>query len=107
MKTKNILLTGSALLILASGCATDVHQSNASRGTVKIYSTMPAHSKVVGTVSATSFHGITLEQAHQDALTTLKTEASQLGANGIVFSHFDDQPMEGVKANAQAVYVSP
>ena len=69
---------------------------------------MPEHSKMVGSVSAPSFYGITLKQAHQDALNTLKTEAgSQLGANGIVIAHFDDRPMEGAQANALAVYVSP
>jgi uncharacterized protein YbjQ (UPF0145 family) len=107
MKTKSILLTGLALLILAPGCATNAPQANASRDAVKIYATMPEHSKMVGSVSATSFYGITLKQAHQDALNTLKTEANQLGANGIVIAHFDDRPMEGAQANALAVYVSP
>jgi uncharacterized protein YbjQ (UPF0145 family) len=107
MKTENLLQTALALLILTPGCATNTHQADASRGGVKIYSALPEGSKVVGTVHATSFYGITLEQAHQDALRTLQAEASQLGANGIVFSHFDDQPMQGVKAEAKAVYISP
>ena len=61
----------------------------------------------MGTVSTKSFHGITLKQAQRGAVNTLKVEASDLGANGIVLSNFNDQPMEGVNANAQAVYVLP
>jgi uncharacterized protein YbjQ (UPF0145 family) len=107
------MLAGLMLLMLTASCATSSHKVTGELrpavdpAAVKVYHTMPAHAQVVGIVSAVSYAGLTADQANEDVVAKLKAQAGKLGANGVVLSGFDDKPMDGAKAGAQAIYVSP
>jgi hypothetical protein len=100
-------------LILAAGCASGTHtvtgrlRPQVDSDTVVVYQSFPAHARIIGTVSAVSYHGLTLAQADADALNILKQQAAGLGANGIVISNVDDQPLEGARNSAKAIFVYP
>ncbi len=99
--------------MLAAGCSTSSRQASgkfhpASSATgVVIYTFKPARAQVVGTVRVNSFHGVTWQQASDDALGKLKIEAAKLGANGIVVSPADDQASEGASLQGNAIFISP
>ncbi|MGC9941344.1 MAG: hypothetical protein ABSE48_05880 [Verrucomicrobiota bacterium] len=108
---KNFAFT---VLILTAGCTTSsnkvtgITQSAVSPEAVKVYDTMPDHSKIIGTVSVTSFSGLTLQHAQDAALQELKTEAGMMGANGVVLTntdHSDDCEPAGAKADGNAIFV--
>lgn len=100
-------------IILATGCASGTHKvtgrlhAQIDPDAVVIYQSLPAHAQIIGTISAVSYHGLTLAQAQADALNVLKKEAAGLGANGIIISNVDDEPLKGARKNATAIFVSP
>lgn len=99
--------------ILVTGCVSSTHTVTGSvrpkvaPETVQIYGTLPANARVIGTVSASSYAGVSLQQASNGALTRLKDEAGRLGANGIYLYASQDQPLSGVNASGEAIYVLP
>jgi hypothetical protein len=107
---KNLFL---AALLSIAGCATGshvitgtIHPATLPEG-VKIYSTAPANSEVIGIVSASSISGLTWQQASDDALRRLKIEASKIGANGIVVKNSENDFNSGSKVSGTAIYVTP
>lgn len=105
-----------AVLILVIGCVTSSHRltgtarSPISADQVKVYDRTPENSKLIGTVSATSFRGLTLHDAQDDAVQELKIEAGNMGANGVVLTSpdgSDDNECAGAKMEGSAIYVSP
>lgn len=115
MNRQCIRLVGLALLVLTAGCVTSEPKVTVTGtvkppvnpGIVKVFHVQPRNAEVIGTISAVSFQGMTTRQADQGVLCSLKSAAAKLGANGIVISNLDDQPMEGAKATAEAIYISP
>jgi hypothetical protein len=107
---KNFVL---AVATLATGCVSSSHtvtgqvRPEVAAGTVQIYETLPANARVIGTVSASSYAGVSLRQAAGGALARLKDEAGRLGANGICLNASHDLPMSGVNASGEAIFVSP
>ncbi len=106
------LITTLAFLVLITGCTTGKHKVTGTLRepvapeAVMVYSAMPPHAQVIGLISADSFGGATLEDANHDALEKLRAEAGRLGANAIVVSGTNDQPLAGAKLQAKAIYVS-
>jgi hypothetical protein len=107
------LITAVAFLAVVTGCTTGSHKVTGtlrepiSPEAVMIYSSMPPHAEVIGLISADSFGGATLQDANADALNKLRSEAGQLGANGVVVNtNTTDQPLSGAKLQAKAIYVS-
>jgi hypothetical protein len=107
---KNLAL---AVLVLVTGCTTGSHKVTGKlrpqipAEEVTVYSKMPAHSTVVGMISADSFGGVDLQQATGDAVNKLKAEAGRMGANGVFINGLQDRPLSGAKVNAEAIFVSP
>lgn len=102
-----------AVLILTAGCATGSHQVTGqlrpavSPADVMVYYSLPANSKIIGTVSAGSFGGVTFQDASDYALAKLKLEAGNMGANGIILEYLDNKALGGAKLKGQAIYVAP
>jgi hypothetical protein len=107
---KNLTL---AVLVLLVGCTTSSHKvtgdlrPSVPPDAVTIYSVMPAHARVIGTVAAESYGGIDLQQATTDAIDRLKIQAGHLGANGLFMDISQDKPLSGAKVSGEAIYVSP
>jgi len=107
---KNLWL---AVLIVITGCASSSHKVTGtlapatSWDEIKVYYSLPANAKVIGTIYADSFSGATYEQASGDALDKLKREAAKLGANGIVINPSDDKVLSGAELDGKAIFVSP
>ena len=107
---KNLAL---AAAVLVTGCVSSSHtvtgrvSPELAPGAVEIYHTLPANARVIGTVSASSYAGVSLQQATDGALARLKDEAGRLGANGIYLNTSHDLPMSGVNASGVAIFVSP
>lgn len=105
-------LAGSALALL-TGCATGSHKVTGTIGPavspdqVVIYDTMPANAKIIGTVTAHSFGGLTAANAHNFALAKAKREAGALGANGLVVANVPDIALDGARIRGEAILVSP
>lgn len=101
------------VLIFAAGCATGSHQVTGllrpavSPDAVVIYYSMPVNSKIIGTVSASSFGGLTFQNATDYALAKLKKETGDIGANGIVLEYLNNKALGGAKVKGQAVFVAP
>jgi hypothetical protein len=99
-------------LILLAGCTTGTHRVTGSvrpaisPDQVIVYHSMPAHSRVIGIVTAQSFAGITEQDAKDGALEEVKAEAAKLGANGLVLENTNSQALDGAKLLAKAVFVS-
>jgi hypothetical protein len=99
-------------LILLAGCTTGTHKVTGSirpaisPDQVIVYYSMPAHSRVIGTVTAQSFAGLTEQEARDGALEEVKAEAAKLGANGLVLENTNSQPLDGAQLLAKAVFVS-
>ena len=72
-----------------------------------VYYKMPAHSKIIGRISADSFGGVTFQNASDDALEKMKLEAGRLGANGIVLDDFASKALDGAKVRGSTIFVSP
>ena len=109
---KNITLAVLVFMtVCIVGCTTTKHKVTGSLHepvapeAIMIYKQMPLNSEVIGTISADSFGGATLDEANADALLKLRQEAGRLGANGVVFISTNDQPMAGAKVQAKAIYV--
>lgn len=97
--------------LFVSGCATSSHvvtgtvRPAISPDGVKVYSTRPAAAEDVAIVSADSINGLTWQQAQNDAVRRLKSQAAKLGANAIVITGTENDVWSGSKATAQAVFV--
>jgi uncharacterized protein YbjQ (UPF0145 family) len=109
---KTFALSTLAGLFLFTGCATCTHHLTGrerpavSPETVFVYPIMPRQAEVIASISASSYEGITLKQANDDALTELKAEAAKLGANGIVLRRTNDAELAGANVRANAFYVA-
>jgi hypothetical protein len=115
---KNIAL---AVLILVTGCCSNSHKANGTSGAVvawdkvQVYYSMPDNAKVIGTIYANSFNGTTgntfggapPNQNTGNALDTLKQQAANLGANGIVINPSDEKGVNNTDLAGKAVFVSP
>jgi hypothetical protein len=107
---KNLAL---AVLVFITGCTTSSHKVTGTlrpevpAKAVKVYYALPANAQVIGLVSADSFGGVDLEQATDDAVNKLKTQAGRLGANGVFINGSGDKPLSGAKVSGEAIYVSP
>jgi hypothetical protein len=101
------------VLVLIAGCTTGSHKVTGTLRPqvppqeVKVYTQLPAHSEIVGMISADSFGGVDLQQATDDAVIKLKAEAGRLGANGILINGLQNRPLSGAKVSAEAIFVSP
>lgn len=113
MKTNIASFLAVGALALLTGCATGSHKVTGTIGPavssdkVMIYDTMPANAKIIGTVSAHSFGGLTAANAHNFALAKAKREAGALGANGLVVENVADIALDGARVRGDAVFVSP
>lgn len=102
-----------AVLVLITGCATSSHKVTGAlrpevpAADVKVYYVMPANYQLIGLVTADSFGGVNLQQATEDAVNKLKTQAGRLGANGVFINGTADKPLSGAKVNGEAIFVSP
>jgi len=105
---KNLAL---AVAVLATGCVSSSHtvtgrvSPELAPGAVEIYHALPANARIIGTVSASSYAGVSLQQATDGAVTRLKEEAGRLGANGIYLNVSQDKPLSGVNASGVAIFV--
>lgn len=82
-----------------SGCASSTSVVTGERRPavaaeqVRVYTDAPSHSETIGIVRAHSVVALG-DQGHLDAaLTALRAEAGRLGANGVVLTRTDDQPI--------------
>jgi uncharacterized protein YbjQ (UPF0145 family) len=109
---KTIAFSVLAGLIFLTGCATCTHHITGrerpavSPEAVYVYPVMPRHAEMIASISASSYAGITLKQANDDALNHLKAEAAKLGANGIVLRGTNDAELAGANVRASAFYVA-
>jgi hypothetical protein len=103
-----------AALILMTGCVSFSHHVTGTvrpavpRDEVKVYDTMPANSKTIGTVSVTSFKSMPWDDAYVEALEELKMEAAKLGANGLVIIDYGnpkDSELNGATIDGKAIFV--
>jgi uncharacterized protein YbjQ (UPF0145 family) len=103
-----------AALILITGCVTSSHHVTGTvrpaipQDEVKVYDTVPANSKIIGTVSVTSFKSMPWEDAYVEALEELKMEAAKLGANGLVIVDYGnpkDSELNGATIDGKAIFV--
>ena len=110
---KNLVL---AALILMTGCVSFSHHVTGTlrppvpQDEVKVYDTVPANSKTIGTVSVTSFRSMPWEDAYVEALEELKMEAAKLGANGLVIIDYGnpkDSELNGATIDGKAIFVKP
>ena len=108
---KNLLF---AVLILVTGCVTSSHhvtgtvQPAVPQGEVKVYDTMPAKSKTIGTVSITSFKNMPWQDPYVVALEELKIETGKLGANGLVILDYGSTnytELNGATIDGKAIFV--
>ena len=99
-----------ALLLLASGCATDHHftgirQQPVPVADVRVYQTIPTDARPLGTLSVQSYSGLTVHQLRNNVMDQLKSQAAVVGGNGLVLETDDEQPMSGATATATVFYV--
>jgi uncharacterized protein YbjQ (UPF0145 family) len=103
-----------AVLILATGCVSISHHVTGTvrppvpQDEVKVYATMPAKSKTIGTVSITSFRSMPWEDAYVVALKELKIETGKLGANGLVIMDYGStnySELNGATIDGKAIFV--
>ena len=115
---KNIAL---AVLILVTGCCSNSHKATGTSGAVvawdkvQVYYSMPENAKVIGSVYANSFNGTPpnslggapLNQNTGNSLDTLKQQAANLGANGVVVNSSDANGLNNAALAGKAIFVSP
>lgn len=64
---------------------------------VKVFSKAPSQSyEIIGTVEATSSRGVTQQERLASAVATLKNEAAELGANGVIVNNLENNQTGGV-----------
>jgi len=107
---KNVAL---AFLVFLTACSTSSHKVTGRlrpavpAETVTVYYAMPAHARIIGTVTSDSYGGMDLKQATATAVTKLQEQAAKLGANGLYVNDSQNEPLSGAKISGQAIYVSP
>jgi hypothetical protein len=103
-----------AVLILVTGCVTTSHHVTGTlrppvaQDEVKVYATLPANPKTIGTVSVTSFKSMPWQDAYVVALKELKIEAGKLGANGLViidYGNTNNCELNGATIDGKAIFV--
>lgn len=103
-----------AVLILITGCVTSSHHVTGNvrppvpQDEVKVYATVPANSKTIGTVSITSFKGMPWQDPYVVALKELKVETGKLGANGLVIVDYGSTnytELNGATIDGKAIFV--
>jgi hypothetical protein len=106
---KKIMLSGLALALFATGCATGTRvligtaRPVVNADCVKVLAWIPEKSETIGIVSAST---TAFKQNGMDAcVKKIKKEAGEIGANAVVITGQKNNAWTGTEINGTAIYV--